>query len=162
MKPRLVSAITASGSLHIGNYLGAVKQFVQMQDDYETYVFVADLHAITVPQDPVALRAKTFEIIRIYLAAGLDPNKVTLFAQSHVPQHTELAWVLNTVARMGDMEKMSQPNDEPQCPCNQEFPGTAKPLPSNQKPRRLFVLRLKPGLELQHLESLLHPIQPVS
>ncbi len=114
MKPRLVSAITASGSLHIGNYLGAVKQFIQMQDDYDAYVFVADLHAITVPQDPVALRAKTFEIIKIYLAAGLDPNKVTLFVQSHVPQHTELAWVLNTVARMGDMEKMTQFKDKSQ------------------------------------------------
>jgi tryptophanyl-tRNA synthetase len=114
MKPRLVSAITASGSLHIGNYLGAVKQFAQMQDDYEAYVFVADLHAITVPQDPVALRAKTFEIIKIYMAAGLDPNKVTLFAQSHMPQHTELAWVLNTVARMGDMEKMTQFKDKSQ------------------------------------------------
>jgi tryptophanyl-tRNA synthetase len=114
MKPRLVSAITASGSLHIGNYLGAVKQFAQMQDDYEAYVFVADLHAITVPQDPVALRAKTFEIIKIYMAAGLDPSKVTLFAQSHMPQHTELAWILNTVARMGDMEKMTQFKDKSQ------------------------------------------------
>jgi tryptophanyl-tRNA synthetase len=114
MKKRVVSAIAASGSLHIGNYLGAVKQFVDLQNEYETFVFVADLHAITVPQDPKKLRQKTIEIARIYLAAGLDPQKCVLFVQSQVPAHAELAWILNTVARMGDMEKMTQFKDKSQ------------------------------------------------
>lgn len=114
MKKRLVSGIQPSGNLHIGNYLGAVKQFVQLQNDYESFLFIADLHAITVPQEPEELRKKTIEIAKIYLAAGLDPKKCTLFVQSHVPEHTELCWILNTLARMGDLDKMTQFKDKSQ------------------------------------------------
>lgn len=114
MKKRIVSAITASGTLQLGNYLGAVKQFVEMQDEHEMFVFVANLHAITLPQEPDKLLQKTLEIVKLYLAAGLDPEKCTLFVQSDVPAHSELAWILNTIARMGDMEKMTQFKDKSQ------------------------------------------------
>jgi tryptophanyl-tRNA synthetase len=112
MKKRIVSALQPTGSLHIGNYLGAVKQFVELQNEYDLFVFVADLHAITVPQNPSELRQKTIEVTRIYLAAGLDPEKCTLFAQSHISGHTQLSWVLSTLARMGDLEKMTQFKDK--------------------------------------------------
>lgn len=111
---RLVSGIQPSGELHLGNYLGAIKQFVALQHDYEMLVFVADLHAITVPQDPVVLRQKTIEIAKIYLAAGIDPQKSTLFIQSQVSGHTQLAWVLNTIATMGELGRMTQYKDKSQ------------------------------------------------
>lgn len=109
---RIVSGIQPSGNLHIGNYLGAIKQFIELQNEHELFVFVADLHAITVPQDPETLRQKTLEIARIYLAAGLNPEKCTLFVQSHVHEHSELCWILNTLARMGDLDKMTQYKDK--------------------------------------------------
>ncbi|MBP9752131.1 MAG: tryptophan--tRNA ligase [Candidatus Moranbacteria bacterium] len=112
MKQRLFSGIKPSGSLHLGNYLGAIKQWIPLQDEYEALFSVVDLHAITVPQDPAELRRKTLEIAKIYLAAGIDPSKATLFVQSHVPEHTELMWILNTVARLGDLEKMTQFKDK--------------------------------------------------
>lgn len=112
MKQRLFSGIKPSGSLHLGNYLGAIKQWIPLQDEYEALFSVVDLHAITVPQDPTELRRKTLEIAKIYLAAGIDPSKATLFVQSHVPEHTELMWILNTVARLGDLEKMTQFKDK--------------------------------------------------
>ena len=96
-----VSGIQASGNLHIGNYIGAIKQFVDLQDQYKFYAFIADLHAITVPQDPAALRKNTIESVAIYLACGLDPAKTTIFVQSHVPAHTELGWILNTITPLG-------------------------------------------------------------
>ncbi len=108
MKQKLFSGIQPSGNLHIGNYLGAIKQWIGLQDQYESMLFIADLHAITVPQDPGALRAKTLEIAKIYLAAGLDPEKCTLFVQSHVSAHSELAWILNTIATMGELSRMTQ------------------------------------------------------
>lgn len=111
-KQRLFSAVQPSGNLHIGNYLGAIAQWTALQDEYEAIFCIADLHAITVPQDPAALRAKTLEIAKIYLAAGIDPRKCTLFAQSQVKEHAELMWILNTLARLGDLEKMTQFKDK--------------------------------------------------
>ncbi len=109
---RLFSAVQPSGNLHIGNYLGAIAQWTALQAEYDAIFCIADLHAITVPQDPVALRAKTIEIAKIYLAAGVDPEQCTLFAQSQVKEHTELMWILNTLARLGDLEKMTQFKDK--------------------------------------------------
>lgn len=108
----MISGIQPSGNLHIGNYLGAIQQWIKLQDEFDVTLFVADLHAITVPQKPEELRQRTLEIAKIYLAAGLDPTKVTIFIQSHVPEHAELCWILNTVARMGDLEKMTQFKDK--------------------------------------------------
>ena len=112
MSKRLFSGIQPSGNLHLGNYLGAIKQWIDLQNDHEAIFCIVDLHAITVPQDPVVLRKKTLEIAKIYLAVGIDPSKATLFVQSHVREHTELAWILNTIARLGDLEKMTQFKDK--------------------------------------------------
>lgn len=103
-----VSGIRASGDLHIGNYIGAIKQFIELQDQYKMFVFVADLHAITTPQDPKKLRAQTLDAVFIYLACGLDPKKVTLFVQSHVPEHLGLAHILSTITPMGELSRMTQ------------------------------------------------------
>ena len=111
-KLRLFSGIQPSGNLHIGNYLGAVAQWLPIQDEYEAIFCIADQHAITVPQNPETLRQKTLEIAKICLAAGIDPKKCTLFIQSQVPEHTELMWILNTIARLGDLEKMTQFKDK--------------------------------------------------
>ena len=111
---KLFSGVQPSGNLHIGNYLGAVKQWVALQEQSESIFCVVDLHAITVPQDPEVLRKKTLEIAKIYLASGIDPAKSTLFVQSHVSAHSELAWILNTIARMGDLDKMTQYKDKSQ------------------------------------------------
>ncbi len=112
MKKRLFSAVQPSGNLHLGNYLGAIKQWVTLQEDYEAIFCVVDLHAITVPQDPATLRKKTLEIVKMYLAAGINPEKCTLFVQSQVEEHTELAWVLNTISKNGDLTKMTQFKDK--------------------------------------------------
>jgi len=114
MKQIAVSGIQASGNLHIGNYIGAIKQFVELQKTYNMFVFVADLHAITVPQDPKKLEAQTLDAILTYLACGLDPKKTTIFVQSHVPQHTELGWILNTITPLGELERMTQFKDKTQ------------------------------------------------
>lgn len=107
-KPIAVSGIQASGNLHIGNYIGAIKQFVELQEQYKMFVFVADLHAITVPQDPKKLAEQTLDAVYTYLACGLDPARTTIFVQSHVPQHTELGWILNTITPLGELERMTQ------------------------------------------------------
>lgn len=111
---RLFSAIQPSGNLHLGNYLGAIKQWLPLQDEYEALFCIVDLHAITVPQDPAELRRKTLEVAKIYLAAGIDPKKSTLFVQSYVQEHTELGWILNTIARMAELERMTQFKDKAQ------------------------------------------------
>lgn len=111
---RLFSGIQPSGNLHLGNYLGALKQWVDMQNEHEAIFCIVDLHALTAPQDPAALRQKTLEIAKIYLASGIDPEKATLFIQSHVSAHTELGWVLNTTARMAELERMTQFKDKAQ------------------------------------------------
>ena len=108
MKPRIFSGIQPSGNLHIGNYLGAIKQWVEMQEQYESIFCIVDLHAITVPQDPESLRKRTLEVAKIYLAAGINSENSTLFIQSHVREHTELCWILNTITKNGDLTKMTQ------------------------------------------------------
>ena len=93
---RVFGGIQPSGNLHIGNYLGYIKHFVELQDDNEAIFFVADEHAITVPQNPKDLRAKTLEVAKLYLACGVDPQKSVVFIQSHITAHAELAWIFST------------------------------------------------------------------
>jgi tryptophanyl-tRNA synthetase len=112
MKKRILSGIQPSGDLHIGNYIGALKQWVHLQNDYENFFCVVDHHAITVPQKPEELRRRTLEITKWYLAAGIDPEKSTIFVQSHVPAHTELAWILSTMTKIPEMERMTQFKDK--------------------------------------------------
>ena len=114
-KDNLLSGMQPSaGSLHLGNYLGALVNWIKMQDDYNAYFCVVALHAITVPQDPATLRANTRRTAAQYLAAGIDENKSALFVQSHVPAHAQLAWVLNTITGMGEASRMTQFKDKTQ------------------------------------------------
>jgi tryptophanyl-tRNA synthetase len=94
--------------MHIGHYFGALQNWVRMQADYEAFYCVVDLHALTVEHNPEELRAKTLEMAQILLAAGIDPERSTLFVQSHIPEHSELAWILNCVATMGELSRMTQ------------------------------------------------------
>ncbi len=110
--PRIVSGVQPSGALHLGNYLGALKTFVALQDRHVCFLFVADLHAITQWQDPAQLAQQTREIAAAYLAAGLDPARATIFPQSAVRGHAELAWILNCVARVGWLDRMTQFKDK--------------------------------------------------
>jgi tryptophanyl-tRNA synthetase len=113
MKPIIFSGVQPSGKLHLGNYLGAISQWVEMQEDYQCFFCIVDQHAITVKQDPEQLRNKILEVAKIYLASGLDPRKAVIFQQSAVPAHAELAWILNcTAARMADLNKMTQYKDK--------------------------------------------------
>ena len=105
---RVVSGVQASGALHLGNYLGALRKFVPLQDECDTFIFVADLHAITAWQDPKALAAQTREVAAAYIACGLDPKKAVIFPQSAVRAHVELAWIFNCVARLGWLDRMTQ------------------------------------------------------
>ena len=105
---RILSAIQPSGTLTIGNYLGALKNFVKLQDEHECLFFIVDQHAITVPQDRLELRKKIKELTALYLACGLDPEKATIFVQSEVPGHTQLAWMLTCNTSMGELERMTQ------------------------------------------------------
>jgi tryptophanyl-tRNA synthetase len=107
-KPRVFSGIKPTGNLHIGNYIGAIKQWVDMQNNYECIFCIVDLHAITVPQDPKILREKTRELAALYLACGIDPEKSTVFVQSHNSDHPVLAWILDCIASMGQLERMTQ------------------------------------------------------
>ncbi|HJU89246.1 MAG TPA: tryptophan--tRNA ligase [Gemmatimonadaceae bacterium] len=106
--PRVFSGIQPSGELHIGNYLGAVKNWVQLQHQYDCIICVVDYHAITVPYEPEDLRRRTFDMALSLLAAGLDPNKCTVFVQSMVPEHTELAWIFNAITPLGELERQTQ------------------------------------------------------
>jgi tryptophanyl-tRNA synthetase len=105
---RIFSGIQPSGSLHIGNYLGAVKNWVDLQHKYESFFCIVDYHAITVPYEPADLRARIADMALSLLAAGLDPSKCTLFVQSRVPEHTELAWIFNTLTPLGELERQTQ------------------------------------------------------
>ncbi len=105
---RVLSGIQPTGDLHLGNYLGAIRRWVDEQGRQDAYYMLADLHAITVPHDPKELRTTTLEVATVLIAAGLDPDRVTLFAQSHVHEHAELAWILNCVATMGELGRMVQ------------------------------------------------------
>jgi tryptophanyl-tRNA synthetase len=112
MAKRIFSGAQPTGNLHIGNYLGALRNWVALQHEYESFFCVVDLHALTAPQDPAGLAAKTREVARLYLAAGVDPNVSTIFIQSDVKEHAELAWVLNGVVRVGELERMTQYKDK--------------------------------------------------
>ncbi len=112
MQDLLFSGVKPTSTPHIGNYIGALKQWVELQHRYPCYFCIVDLHAITVPQDPKELRASTIDIAATYLAIGLDPKRCNLFIQSEVPEHTELGWVLGTLAKMGEMERMVQFKDK--------------------------------------------------
>lgn len=112
-RPRVLSGIQpTSGSFHLGNYLGAVRQWVALQESHDAYYMVVDLHAITVPQDPAELRANTRLAVAQLLASGLDPDRCTLFVQSHVPEHAQLAWVMNCLAGFGEASRMTQFKDK--------------------------------------------------
>ncbi len=111
---RVFSGIQPSGNLHLGNYLGALKNWVGIQERYENYFCIVDLHAITASQDPKVLRSKIREVAAIYLASGIDPERSVVFRQSRVPEHTELTWLLNCVARFGELSRMTQFKDKAQ------------------------------------------------
>nr|WP_309484428.1 tryptophan--tRNA ligase [Streptomyces himalayensis] len=112
-RPRVLSGIQpTAGSFHLGNYLGAVRQWVALQETHDAFYMVVDLHAITVPQDPAELRANTRLAAAQLLAAGLDPERCTLFVQSHVPEHAQLAWVLNCLTGFGEASRMTQFKDK--------------------------------------------------
>ena len=106
------SAVQPSGNLTIGNYVGSIRNWIDMQDDYTCYFAIANMHAITVKQDPALLRRHTLELAALYIACGLDPEKCALYVQSMVPQHAELCWTLNTVTYVGEMQRMTQFKDK--------------------------------------------------
>ncbi|MEK3879825.1 MULTISPECIES: tryptophan--tRNA ligase [unclassified Paenibacillus] len=112
MAKKVLSGIQPSGSLTLGNYIGAIKNFVKLQKEYECYFMVVDLHAITVAQDPAALRENSESVAALYLAAGIDPSIAHVYMQSHVPQHAELGWILTTLTAMGELERMTQFKDK--------------------------------------------------
>ena len=112
VKKRMLSGIKPSGDLTLGSYLGAVKNWAELAKEYECFYFMADLHAITVRQDPADLRRRTMEQLAQYIACGLDPEKNVLFIQSHVHQHAELGWVLNCYAMFGELSRMTQFKDK--------------------------------------------------
>jgi tryptophanyl-tRNA synthetase len=108
MTKRIFSGAQPTGNVHLGNYLGALKNWVALQHEYESFFCIVNLHALTVQQDPKLLAKKSRELARIYLAVGIDPNVSTVFIQSDVPHHSELTWILNCVARMSELERMTQ------------------------------------------------------
>ena len=109
---RILSGVQPSGDLHLGNYLGAIKNFVSLQKEYECFFCVVDLHAITVWQEPKVLANKTREVTAAFIASGIDPKKNNIFVQSQVPQHAQLGWLFNCVARMGWLNRMTQFKDK--------------------------------------------------
>ena len=108
MAKRIFSGAQPTGNLHLGNYLGALRNWVGLQHEYESLFCIVNLHAITLPQDPKLLAQKTLNLARIYLAAGIDPKVSVIFIQSDVPEHAELAWVLNCTTRISELERMTQ------------------------------------------------------
>src|ERR1700746_1771595 len=109
---RIFSGAQPTGGFHLGNYLGALRNWVALQREYESFFCIVNLHAITVAQDPKTLAEKTRELTRIYLAAGIDPDISTIFVQSDVPAHAELTWMLNCLTRMSELERMTQFKDK--------------------------------------------------
>jgi len=124
MKKRIFSGIQPSGNLHLGNYLGAIQNWVKLQNEpvlnashnnaggYDSIFCIVDMHAITVPQDPQKLQKNTLELAKVYLASGIDPEKCAIFIQSHVKEHAELAWILNTLTKISELERMTQFKDK--------------------------------------------------
>jgi len=111
-RPIVLSGIQPSGRLTLGNYLGAIKNWVPLSETYACYYMLVDLHAITVRQDPKVLRERCYEFLALYIACGLDPAKNTLFVQSHVPAHSRLSWILNCYTQMGELNRMTQFKDK--------------------------------------------------
>ena len=111
---RVFSGIQPSGTSHLGTYLGALKNWVSVQEEYESYFCIVDLHALTVPQNPKVLRANVREMAAIFIAVGLDPERAVIFRQSRVSEHTELGWLLNCIARVGELSRMTQFKDKSQ------------------------------------------------
>ena len=111
-KKIVYSGIQPSGSLTIGNYIGALKNFIGLQDEYNCLYCIVDMHAITAPQEPKDLRKNTLDVLALYLSAGLDPEKSIIYIQSHVPEHAELGWVLNTMTGLGQLQRMTQFKDK--------------------------------------------------
>ena len=111
-KKVMLSGIQPSGDLHLGNYLGAIKHWGKRAEEFDCYYFMADMHTITVRQNPADLRRRTLEQLAQYIACGLDPEKNTLFIQSHVPAHAELGWVLNCFTMFGELSRMTQFKDK--------------------------------------------------
>jgi tryptophan--tRNA ligase len=109
---KMLSGIKPSGRLTLGNYIGAIRKFVEYQDEYELYVFIANLHAITLAQDKAELKKNTKDLIALYLACGLDPKKVTIFLQSDVHEHAELGWIMTCNSYMGELQRMTQYKDK--------------------------------------------------
>ena len=105
---RMLSGIKPTGEMTLGNYIGALRNFVKYQDDYELYVFIANLHCITVPIEPKELRKNLKDAIAVYLACGLDPEKCTIFLQSDVPEHAQLGWIMTCMSYMGELSRMTQ------------------------------------------------------
>src|SRR6185503_2807432 len=112
MTKRIFSGAQPTGNLHIGNYLGALKNWVALQHEYESFFCIVNLHALTIPQDPKLLLEKIRDLARVYIAVGIDPQVSTIFIQSDVPAHAELTWVLNCVARVSELERMTQYKDK--------------------------------------------------
>ena len=108
----IFSGVQPTGEIHIGNYLGAISQFVSNQDEYKSIFSIVDLHAITIPQNPRELLSRTRQVLAIFLASGIDPTKNIIFNQSQVPEHTQLAWILNCTARVGWLNRMTQFKDK--------------------------------------------------
>ncbi len=122
MKKRMISGIKPTGELTLGNYIGAIKQFIQYQDEYELFVFLADLHALTLPIDANELRKNSEDILAIYLACGLDPNKVVIFKQSDIHEHAELGYIMACNSYMGELQRMTQYKDKTQKMKNDSIP----------------------------------------
>ena len=111
-KPVVLSGMQPTGGMTIGNYVGAINQWVKLQEECDSYFMLADLHAITVRQDPELLRARVLDGVALYTACGINPEKSALFVQSQVPEHAQLGWVLNCYAQMGELNRMTQFKDK--------------------------------------------------
>jgi len=122
MNKRMISGIKPTGMLTLGNYIGALKQFIQFQNEYDMYIFLADLHALTLPIDPKELKENSDNVLAIYLACGLDPNKVCLFRQSDVSEHAELGYIMACNSYMGELNRMTQYKDKTQKLKNESIP----------------------------------------
>ncbi|MBE6020139.1 MAG: tryptophan--tRNA ligase [Firmicutes bacterium] len=112
MKPKVFSGVQPTGNIHLGNYIGALRQFVELQDTMDCVYCIVDMHSITLPQDPEQLRQTTLDVAALYMAVGLDPKKATIFVQSTVPQHAELSWVLTCNSYTGELSRMTQFKDK--------------------------------------------------
>lgn len=108
MRKRVFSGVQPTGNVHVGNYIGAFKNWVTMQDEWETFYCVVDLHAMTVPYDPAEFTRHRIDMAKVIIASGVDPDRSLLYYQSHVPQHTELTWILSTITGIGQLERMTQ------------------------------------------------------